>query len=60
MLVTALGLNGKTLEAISADYTVRLRMTHGHLVSIEMTFCLRFAGRTVTLSPETDAQRDAQ
>jgi hypothetical protein len=55
--VTALGLSGRTLQAVSADYTVQLQMTDGYFVTVGSTFSLRSAERTITLDSETNAER---
>lgn len=51
--MTSFGLEGKTLHAVAADYTVRLQMTEGYVVVIESDFSLAMAGHTITLSPES-------
>lgn len=55
--VTALELSGRTLQAVSADYTVQLQMTDGCFVAVGSTFSLRSVERTITLNSETDAGR---
>ncbi|MCV7281715.1 hypothetical protein H7J88_18970 [Mycolicibacterium flavescens] len=45
-----LGLDGRAVVSVANDYTVRMKLTGGHFVSVESPFTLD----DLALSPETD------
>jgi hypothetical protein len=55
--VTALGVAGRTLQAVAVDHTARLQLSGGYFIVIESAFSLAVAARTVTLTPGSDAQQ---
>lgn len=50
-----LGLQGRILQSVLVDYTLRMQLSDEYFIAIESPFKVDSSGKTFSLSPEEDA-----
>lgn len=55
-----LGLNGKCLQSVLIEYTLRMKLSDVYFIVIESPFNVESHGTNVSLSPEEDADEAFQ
>ncbi|MGE2732516.1 DUF6188 family protein [Mycolicibacterium vaccae] len=55
-----LALNGRIVQSVLIDYTLRMQLSDEHFIVIESTFNVDSSGTSVLLSPEEDADEAFQ
>ncbi|MDW5614059.1 MULTISPECIES: DUF6188 family protein [Mycolicibacterium] len=55
-----LGLNGKSLQSVLIEYTLRMQLSDVYFIVIESPFNVDSHGESVSLSPEEDADEAFQ